>query len=37
MEALQSVILRIILNVLWYLRNEQIRSGHMIKSVEEEI
>jgi hypothetical protein len=37
MEALQSVILRTIVNVLWYMRNEQIRSGLMIKSVEEEI
>jgi hypothetical protein len=37
MEALQSVILRIIVNVLWYMGNEKIRSGLMIKSVEEEI
>jgi hypothetical protein len=37
MEALQSVILRIIVNVLWYMGNEKIRSGLMIKSIEEEI
>ena len=37
MEALQSIILRIIVNAPWYVQNEQIRSDLMIKTVEEEI
>ena len=37
MEALQPIILRIIVNAPWYVQNEQIRSDLMIKTVEEEI
>lgn len=37
LEALQSIILRTIVNAPWYVRNEQIRKDLKINSVEEEI
>ena len=37
MEALQSIIFRTIVNAPWYVRNEQIRSHLMIRTVKEEI
>ena len=37
MGALQSITLKTIVNVPWYVRNEQIQSDLSIKSVEQEI